>query len=112
MPGIDRETGKVISDEKHIRQSIAVILTTPVGSRVMRRDFGFACLDDDGAPRPNIDEGNASQTAEAAIEQWEPRVRDVRVQASFADDRLRGLVVEYTIAETGAPDTATVRYQT
>lgn len=38
--GIHRTTGKPLSDWEHVVQSIAVILTTPLGSRIMRRDFG------------------------------------------------------------------------
>lgn len=33
-------TGKTISEITHIKQSIANILTTPIGSRIMRRDYG------------------------------------------------------------------------
>ena len=33
-------SGKIISEIAHIKQSIANILTTPIGSRVMRRDYG------------------------------------------------------------------------
>ena len=33
-------TGKSISEINHLRQSISNILTTPIGSRVMRRDYG------------------------------------------------------------------------
>ena len=32
--------GKDISEINHLKQSIANILTTPIGSRVMRRDYG------------------------------------------------------------------------
>jgi len=32
--------GKNISEISHIKQSIANILTTPLGSRIMRRDYG------------------------------------------------------------------------
>lgn len=38
--GINKETGKSLEGWQHVQQSIAVILTTPIGSRVMRRDFG------------------------------------------------------------------------
>ena len=40
MTGMDRETGKSLSGIEHLRQSIRDILTTPIGSRVMRRDYG------------------------------------------------------------------------
>ncbi|MFT7086971.1 MAG: phage baseplate assembly protein W [Rickettsiales bacterium] len=33
-------TGKKISEINHLKQSITNILTTPIGSRVMRRDYG------------------------------------------------------------------------
>ena len=33
-------TGKTISEIAHIKQSIANILTTPIGSRIMRRNYG------------------------------------------------------------------------
>ena len=41
MTGMSRETGRACDDElAHIRQSIRDILTTPVGSRIKRRDYG------------------------------------------------------------------------
>jgi phage baseplate assembly protein W len=40
MNGMDNLTGKSLADLAHLRQSIADILTTPIGSRVMRRDYG------------------------------------------------------------------------
>jgi len=33
-------TGTDISEIEHLKQSISNILTTPIGSRVMRRDYG------------------------------------------------------------------------
>ncbi len=40
MLGMDINTGKTIEDVNHLKQSITNILTTPIGSRVMRRDYG------------------------------------------------------------------------
>lgn len=40
MRGMNSETGKTISGIEHLKQSIVDILTTPVGTRVMRRDYG------------------------------------------------------------------------
>lgn len=36
MPGIDARTGRIIDDWSHTQQSIATILSTPLGARVMR----------------------------------------------------------------------------
>ena len=40
MRGMSAETGASLEGDDHLRQSIADILTTPVGSRVMRREYG------------------------------------------------------------------------
>ncbi|KAF3999221.1 GPW/gp25 family protein [Glaciimonas immobilis] len=40
MTGMHRSTGRALSGLAHIRQSLADILTTPIGSRVMRRGYG------------------------------------------------------------------------
>ena len=45
MLGMNVQTGRSLSGPDHIRQSIITILTTPIGSRVLRRDFGSALLD-------------------------------------------------------------------
>ena len=38
--GMHTSTGQRLSDLDHIRQSIGKILSTPIGTRVMRRSFG------------------------------------------------------------------------
>lgn len=38
--GIDRRTGKILTDWDHVRQSVTVIVKTLRGTRVQRRDFG------------------------------------------------------------------------
>ncbi|ATI54497.1 oxidoreductase [Sphingomonas melonis] len=40
MIGMDRHTGRTCEGADHLRQSIADILGTPVGTRVGRRDYG------------------------------------------------------------------------
>jgi Phage baseplate assembly protein W len=40
MIGLDRRTGESISGLDHLRQSIEDILTTPLGSRRMRPEYG------------------------------------------------------------------------
>lgn len=78
--GLDRLTGEILTDWAHVAQSIAVILTTPIGSRVMRRDFGsevMALID-----RPMTDRviiAVYAATANALV-RWEPRFRLTRCQ--------------------------------
>lgn len=65
--------------DAHLAQSIGDILSTPIGSRVMRRDYGsllFELIDQpiNGALRMLIHAATA-----LAIRRWEPRLRLERV---------------------------------
>jgi uncharacterized protein len=75
MIGVAASTGKRLGGLDHLRQSIRDILTTPVGSRVMRRDYGSRIFDLIDAP---MNRGTIlaiySATAEA-LAKWEPRFR-------------------------------------
>ncbi|MDR1229696.1 MAG: GPW/gp25 family protein [Azoarcus sp.] len=57
--GMDAETGRTTSDLAHVRQSIRKILTTPIGSRVMRRGFGSRLSDLVDAPLNEANHGDA-----------------------------------------------------
>lgn len=70
-----------------MRQSIGVILTTPIGSRVMRREFGSELFD--LIDRPMTDRVILAIYAAAvmAIARWEPRyaVTGCRITSAGAD---------------------------
>ncbi|MCE1782060.1 baseplate assembly protein, partial [Enterobacter hormaechei] len=38
--GMNRQTGRSLTDLDHVRQSVSDILLTPVGSRLERRTYG------------------------------------------------------------------------
>ncbi|MBU1605788.1 MAG: GPW/gp25 family protein [Gammaproteobacteria bacterium] len=40
MKGMNSTTGKAIEDDAWIAQAVADVLLTPIGTRVMRRDYG------------------------------------------------------------------------
>ncbi|WP_265041487.1 GPW/gp25 family protein [Wolbachia endosymbiont (group B) of Melanostoma mellinum] len=40
MRGMNASTGKELEGIEHLKQSITDILTTPIGSRIMRREYG------------------------------------------------------------------------
>ncbi len=40
MKGMSKKTGKALEGIENLKQSIIDILTTPINSRVMRRDYG------------------------------------------------------------------------
>jgi phage baseplate assembly protein W len=84
MIGTDATTGKPLSGIAHLRQSVRDILTTPVGTRVMRRDYGSRLFQLIDAPvnRAGLMEIYAATIG--ALAKWEPRLRVTKVLASSA----------------------------
>lgn len=79
MNGMDSRSGKALANDAHLAQSIGDILSTPLGSRVMRRDYGsllFELIDRpiNGAIRMLLHAATA-----IALRRWEPRLRLTRV---------------------------------
>lgn len=79
MIGLHRTTGRPVADLAHLEQSVVDILTTPLGSRIMRRDYGSeipALID-----QPLTDGLRLRLYAAtvAALTAWEPRVRVLAV---------------------------------
>lgn len=73
--GMNRNTGLAISDSEHIGQSMRDILLTPVGSRVMRREYGSllsALIDMPQNPALRL---QIMVACYSAIQKWEPRIR-------------------------------------
>ena len=72
--GMNRNTGRAITDAEHISQSVGDILRTPVGSRVMRRDYGSllsAMIDQPQSPALEL---QIRVACYMAILKWEPRI--------------------------------------
>ena len=72
--GMNSHTGLSISEVEHIRQSVRDILVTPVGSRVMRREYGSllsALIDQPQTPALRL---QIMAACYSAIQKWEPRV--------------------------------------
>lgn len=76
---MNRTTGRRVTGIAHLKQSVADILTTPLGTRLERRTYG--CLlpslidqPDNGPTRLRCYSAIAS-----ALMKWEPRLRVTRV---------------------------------
>ena len=76
-------TGKTISEITHIKQSIANILSTPIGSRVMRRDYGSRLFERIDQPINGELIAEIYSDIVEAISTWEPRfeVEQVTLQS-------------------------------
>lgn len=86
--GMARNTGQPVSGIEHLRQSLEDILSTPIGSRRMRQEYGS------NIPRmvdqPVTPGWVAAVQSEAAraITRWEPRIKLKRVTlVSLIDGR-------------------------
>ena len=85
MSGMNKATGKAIADEAHIAQSIADILTTPIGSRVMRRDYGSRLFELVDAPLTQANHLLWIAATAGAIRKWEPRVSLEKVSLTLSE---------------------------
>lgn len=76
---MDKKTGRYSESEKaHIRQSIADILITPIGSRIQRREYGSFIFELIDRPMSAMLTLQISVAALIAIKRWEPRVEVIR----------------------------------
>jgi phage baseplate assembly protein W len=102
--GMSATSGAALSDMAHLRQSIATILFTPVGSRVMRRSFGSLLpelIDQPDNPTTRV---RLFAAVAGALMRWEPRLRISRVQlASGATPGTAELVLEGTYVPPDGP---------
>jgi len=86
MNGMDRHTGAPLSGDAHLVQSIADILTTPLGSRPMRRDYGSLLFELVDRPLNGATRLLCIMAVALAVARWEPRiaVKQVLLDGEFA----------------------------
>lgn len=82
MIGVDRGDGRHLDGNAHLAQSVADILSTPIGSRVMRRDYGSMLPELLARPANPITRQLVFAATAVAIGRWEPRIRIRRVDVS------------------------------
>jgi len=82
MQGMSAKTGKTMEGLDHLVQSITDIITTRVGSRVMRRDYGCRLTDVIDYPANGTYVLRLYAAVAHALLLWEPRLRVTRIQTS------------------------------
>ena len=95
--GMNAATGQDLTGVAHMRQSVADILSTRIGTRVMRRDYGSDLPDlIDNPMTPDLVVDIFAATAQA-LEKWEPRYKlsKVKVAAASAGHLILDLVGIY-----------------
>ena len=87
-PGLNSRGGiALVSNEEKVAQSIRVILSTPIGQRVMRPTFGSRLHELVFAPANPETFGMAEMYVQDALNFWEPRIELIDVIARTDEDR-------------------------
>ncbi|MFA5495173.1 MAG: GPW/gp25 family protein [Porticoccaceae bacterium] len=87
-------TGRRIDGLDHLRQSVRDILTTPVGTRVMRRDYGSLLPDLIDQPLNDATLLRAYAATVMALLRWEPRLRITAVRRRINTSHPGGAILE------------------
>ncbi|PMU25093.1 MULTISPECIES: GPW/gp25 family protein [unclassified Pseudomonas] len=101
---MNRETGAAIGELDHIAQCLTDILTTRIGSRVMRREYGSLLPELVDHPFNDVTRLRVYSGAVMALMRWEPRVSLSRVQ--FLGATLQGqsvLDLEGSVVDSNEP---------
>lgn len=101
---MNRQSGRSIGTLDHLRQSMADVLTTPLGSRVMRREYGSQIPDLIDQPLNGATTLLVYAATAMALMRWEPRVRLSRVQLLPATEHgSADLVIEGVLIDSNEP---------
>ncbi|WP_253302386.1 GPW/gp25 family protein [Wolbachia endosymbiont of Psylliodes chrysocephala] len=80
MRGMSNKTGKELEGLEHLKQSIIDILTTPIGSRVMRREYGSRLFELVDKPVNRDFTLEIYAATAGALEKWEKRFKLEKVK--------------------------------
>ena len=85
MIGIEASSGRALAGNAHLGQSIGDILMTPLGSRVMRREYGSLLPELIDQPFNDATRLRLYGATALALMRWEPRIRLLRIQLFQGD---------------------------
>ena len=106
--GMNSQTGLSISEVEHIRQSVRDILVTPVGSRVMRREYGSLLSQMIDQPQTPALRLQIMAACYSAIQKWEPRIRLTSISFEAGDAGEMYVDITGMRTDTGASVSTTV----
>jgi hypothetical protein len=95
-----------LTDEDHVWQSANDILLTPIGSRLMRRNYGSLVPDLLDAPQNDVTRLQLMSATVIALAAWEPRLALNTVNVSYSPTgavtaEMSGLLTESMEKSTG-----------
>lgn len=81
---MDKQTGSNFNAESdHIKQSISDILITPVGTRVMRREYGSQLFELIDRPLNSVLALQIAAASVMALKKWENRIEVTRFKLNY-----------------------------
>lgn len=101
--GINRQNGQAIESLEHLRQSLHDLLTTAVGSRVMRRDYGSVLpflIDQPLNPRTLM---QMRAAVVHCLTKWERRVTPLSIFIKGSLHTGVDVTIEYRLNDDTAP---------
>ncbi|WP_240536685.1 GPW/gp25 family protein [Bartonella sp. WD12.1] len=99
------QTGKSMVGVDHLRQSIIDILTTRIGTRVMRRDYGSRVLDLIDDPVNETFKVAIYAAVAEALDRWEPRLKLQQVNLTSVEPGKVSMFFEGIYIPSGKPIT-------
>ena len=101
MRGMCNKTGKYLDDLEHLKQSIVDILTTPIGSRVICREYGSKLFQLTDQPINRDLFAKIYAAVAEAIDKWEPRFKVEKISINSIKDGhvILSLVGQYLIKQ-------------
>jgi len=94
MLGTDAKTGKALTGIAHLRQSVADILSTPIGSRVLRRTYGSQLFQLIDSPMNRSTVMDLIAATADALQRWETRIN--LTQVTVASSRPGAVTLDIT----------------
>ncbi|MFZ4876841.1 GPW/gp25 family protein [Janthinobacterium sp. Mn2066] len=93
---MNASTGRSLTGLAHLRQSIADILTTPIGSRTRRRRYGSEVPELIDQPLNEATQLRIYAATAFALRRWEPRLSLSNVQLTRDTDGAIAVLLEGT----------------
>lgn len=102
----------MVSDRDSVRQAILLLIATTPGERVMRPDYGCLLKRLVFSPNDDTTAGLAIHYVRRALEQWEPRIDIVRLDANRDEQypEYLHLFLEYRVRATQQQDQLTFSF--
>jgi len=92
--GMNAATGRKLEGLDHIRQSVADIITTPIGSRVMRRDYGSLVPELLDMPMSDALMMQVYAATVIAVTRWEPRIQITGTRREVSTESHGAAIIE------------------